>query len=396
MGGTVAGLSGSGLVLQVNGGSDLPVATNGAFVFSSQLASGSDYGVTVLSQPTNPSQTCSVTNGSGTVAGANVSGVALACVTNTYSVGGTVAGLSGSGLVLQVNGGSDLPVTANGAFVFSSQVASGSDYGVTVLSQPTNPSQTCSVTNGSGTVAGANVSGVALACVTNTYSVGGTVAGLSGSGLVLQVNGGSDLPVAANGAFVFSSQVASGSDYGVTVLSQPTNPSQTCSVTTRLRHGGRRQRSTPALPLPASTNTYSRGWNGRRSLPGSGLVLQVNVGERPPCRHQRRLRLRFPCRQRVDYSVTVLSQPTNPSQTCSVTSGNGLVGSEGIHRSHDYLRGRVEPGGSGPRAYRRRSARRHAMGMGRQHLRTDGGWNHHQPDRSAAGGSRIREGRGRI
>src|SRR5690349_24604126 len=69
-----------------------------------------------------------------------------------YMVGGSVSGLSGSGLVLQNNGGNDLAVTSNGSFVFSTAVASGSDYAVTAKTQPTNPSQTCVVSAGSGTI----------------------------------------------------------------------------------------------------------------------------------------------------------------------------------------------------------------------------------------------------
>lgn len=85
----------------------------------------------------------------------------------TYTIGGTVSGLEGSGLVLQQSGGDDLAVSAGGAFTFASAVADASAYAVTVLTQPTNPAQTCTVANGSGTVAGANVDDVAVTCVTD-------------------------------------------------------------------------------------------------------------------------------------------------------------------------------------------------------------------------------------
>ena len=69
---------------------------------------------------TNPSgQTCSVANGSGTVGSANITNVAVTCsAVATYSVGGTVSGLSGT-VVLQDNGGDDLSVSANGPFTFA-------------------------------------------------------------------------------------------------------------------------------------------------------------------------------------------------------------------------------------------------------------------------------------
>jgi N-acetylneuraminic acid mutarotase len=84
----------------------------------------------------------------------------------TYTIGGMVSGLAGTGLVLQNNGGNSLTITANGGFTFSTQVASGGTYSVTVSTQPSSPAQTCMVTNGSGT-ATANVTNVQIACTTN-------------------------------------------------------------------------------------------------------------------------------------------------------------------------------------------------------------------------------------
>ena len=223
VGGTVLGLSGAA-TLQDNGGNDLSVSANGGFTFSTPLASGSAYNVTVKTNP--PGQTCSVANGSGTVGSANVTNVAVTCsAVPTYSVGGTVSGLSGAA-TLQDNGGNDLSVSANGGFTFSTPLASGSAYNVTVKTNP--PGQTCSVANGSGTVGSANVTNVAVTCsAVPTYSVGGTVLGLSGAA-TLQDNGGNDLSVSANGGFTFSTPLASGSAYNVTVKTNP--PGQTCSV----------------------------------------------------------------------------------------------------------------------------------------------------------------------
>ena len=83
---------------------------------------------------------------------------------STFTIGGTVTGLIGTGLVLQNNGGDDLAVAADGAFTFGTALPNGSAYAVTVLAQPTGPAQTCTVAGGSGTVAGANVTSVAVSC----------------------------------------------------------------------------------------------------------------------------------------------------------------------------------------------------------------------------------------
>jgi len=82
----------------------------------------------------------------------------------TYSVGGTVSGLSGAGLVLQLNGGNDLVVQGNGNFAFSSALASAAGYVVTVRTQPTIPTQVCTVNNGSGSIGQSNVANVSVSC----------------------------------------------------------------------------------------------------------------------------------------------------------------------------------------------------------------------------------------
>jgi len=171
VGGSVSGLAGSGLVLQNNAGDDLPIAADGSFTFATVLNDVSTYAVTLLTQPTNPSQTCDVTHGNGTLAGADVTNVSVACVTDTFTVGGSVSGLAGSGLILQNNAGDDLPIAADGSFTFGTALDDASTYAVTVLTQPTNLSQTCDVTSGDGTLAGADVTNVPVTCVTKPEEV---------------------------------------------------------------------------------------------------------------------------------------------------------------------------------------------------------------------------------
>ena len=228
VGGSVVGLVGSGLVLQNNGGDNLALTANGAFAFAAPIASGSAYLVTVKAQPAAPSQTCTVTGGSGSVGSSNVTTVNVTCTTNTYNVAVTVSGLAGSGLVLRNNGADSIAVTANGTKTFATKMASGAMYNVSVQTQPTMPSQICTITSPMGTVGGADVTLVA-SCVTSTYSIGGSVTGLSGSGLVLQNNGGDALGVSANGAFTFATKLVTGANYAVTVKTHPAG--QSCKVT---------------------------------------------------------------------------------------------------------------------------------------------------------------------
>ena len=86
--------------------------------------------------------------------------------TASYTISGTISGLSGSGLVLQNNGGNNQSVSASAtSFSFTTAIASGSTYSVSVLTQPSSPSQSCTIANGSGTVASANVTNVTITCI---------------------------------------------------------------------------------------------------------------------------------------------------------------------------------------------------------------------------------------
>ena len=147
----------------------------------------------------------------------------------TYTIGGTVSGLAGSGLVLQNNGANDLSISANGSFTFTTAVAPGGGYSVTVAANPSTPTQTCIVTAGSGSVGSANVSSVAVACTTSSFVVGGSVTGLTGSGLQIRSADGTTLTV-GNGPFSFPTPALSGSAYHAAIVTQPSSPTQYCTA----------------------------------------------------------------------------------------------------------------------------------------------------------------------
>lgn len=79
-----------------------------------------------------------------------------------YSVTGTLRGLTSALLVLQNNGKNDLTISANGKFIFSKALATGTGYAVTVKTQPAW--QTCAVSNGSGIIESRNVVNVLITC----------------------------------------------------------------------------------------------------------------------------------------------------------------------------------------------------------------------------------------
>jgi 6-phosphogluconolactonase (cycloisomerase 2 family) len=233
VGGSVSGLATGASVTLGDGTDSLKVSGNGAYTFPTQLKSGTAYTVSVVTPPTG--EHCNVTNGSGSIATSNVTNVGITCApvgTSTYSVGGSVSGLStGASVTLTDNGTDSVRVSGNGAFTFPTQLKSGALYSVAVAGQPTG--EQCSVANGSGWIGNGNVTNVAVSCTpltASTYSVGGSVAGLSGGASVTLTDNGTDsLKVASNGAFTFPTKLKSGTAYLVAVATQPSG--ELCSVT---------------------------------------------------------------------------------------------------------------------------------------------------------------------
>lgn len=163
IGGTVVGLAGSGLALALDiGDGPLPITGNGPFQFPGSYPAGSPWTVTVATQPQDPAQACQVLNGSGTLGEVDVHSVVVNCGAGAgLPLGGTVSGLDGT-VVLQLNGGAPLPLSASGPYVFPQTLAPGASYVVSIAQQP--PGQQCSLANASGVVAGSGVDDIDVDC----------------------------------------------------------------------------------------------------------------------------------------------------------------------------------------------------------------------------------------
>jgi hypothetical protein len=209
------------------------------------IPSGSSYAVTVKTQPAG--QTCSMSNTAGTMGTANVANVVAVCSEKTFTVGGSISGLTTSGLVL-ANGSDAVVVAANAAaFTLPLLTASGGSYAVTVYSQPTGLA--CAVTHGIGTVASSNVAAVMVACTDQPFRLGGTISGLETSGLVI-ANGYISAAVTVNStSFTLPDPVAFGSAYALTVASQPVG--LMCSFSS----GGNAAASSSTMPAHDVANT---------------------------------------------------------------------------------------------------------------------------------------------
>jgi DNA-binding beta-propeller fold protein YncE len=88
-------------------------------------------------------------------------------VASTYTVGGTISGLTSGSLILKnvstLNSADTLTISTNSTtFTFATALASITPYNVTVVTQPSG--LTCTVSNGSGMTANSNVTNITIAC----------------------------------------------------------------------------------------------------------------------------------------------------------------------------------------------------------------------------------------
>jgi hypothetical protein len=315
IGGTVSGLAGaSGLVLQNNGGDDKPVLSDGAFVFPTSVPLGSAYAVTVSVEPTNPSELCRVTMGTGT-ANADVNDIAVACGAAAYSVGGNVVGLTGS--VTLHNGADSLSVGANGVFIFPTKVVSGKPYSVTATGNAA-----CAVFGGTGTVGNADVTSVVVNCGSSSgpYTIGGTINGLNGMVVLRNSSNNDAVSVNSNGTYAFPTPVPSAGSYNVIVSSQPMYPpaAQSCVVSNGT---GAANGNVQNINVTCTTTKFTVGGN-INGLVGT-VVLQDNGADDLSRTTTGPFTFATPIASGSPYSATVLTQPSG--QTCLMTNSTGTV-----------------------------------------------------------------------
>lgn len=211
----VSGLAaGEQFTVELNQAVQIVVQQNGSAIFSSSLDDGATYAVLIVAQPNT--QTCTLTNESGTINGANITNIQVTCA--GFSVGGDVAGLNAGDVVeLDLNGTQQLFVTANGVFQFADTLPDQSTFAVTITSTPS--SKACTVLDGDGTIVNADVTNVSIIC--GSYFVGGTIRGLSpNESITLELNGTEEV-FTDNGIYEFSQELPIDVDYFVSVLAGP-------------------------------------------------------------------------------------------------------------------------------------------------------------------------------
>jgi Peptidase M30 len=318
IGGSVLGLgTGKTVGLQnTTSGEAKSVASNGSFVFTNRTNYGDAYSVVVAQQPVG--QTCSVALGIGSNVTVDVTVPTVTCTVNTFTIGGSLAGL-GAGKTISLQNtisGEAKSYAGNGSFVFATPTHYADSYNVVVSQQPVG--QTCSVVSGAGANVTANVASVAISCTVNTYSVGGSLTGL-GSGKTISIQNtmtGETKSYVGNGTFAFSTLANYSDSYNVVVSQQPVG--QTCSVASGA--GSNVSTNITAIAVTCAVSMHTIG--GSIANLASAMTLQNNGGDSLTVNNSS-----FTFGTSISYgsaySVTILQQPAN--QTCAVASGSGTA-----------------------------------------------------------------------
>ncbi|TGK49977.1 glucanase [Leptospira kanakyensis] len=333
----VSGLMGSGLQIE-NGGDVVDVATNQSYTFSKKIQSGSPYNVTVKTQPSAPIQKCIVSSGSGTVLNGNIEGIQIVCGDALYLIYGTVTGILGNGLQVQnVTGAGTDVINVNSTSFSLPPIPAGETYNFSIISQPTNPSQTCTITTPAmttGTMAAAHLPAT-INCNTNSFPVNAQVTGILGTlsvgnELKLTLDGSNTINVTSDGTFAFPGTYLSGGTFSIGI----DNPggiitTGVCSISTSsvtIANG--------AYTIPVNcSNAYlisgtvsSPGGTTTSILSNSVTLDLVNTGGTPFVSQQVTINagvtnFTFPATIPGGSNYQIAVATSAPNQVCTITAG---------------------------------------------------------------------------
>ncbi len=234
---TVTGLDMNNSIELTANSQSLIFTDNSSMNFAMPVDDGSAYAVFLTAQPTNPNQICVITggnsgdnDGSGTVAGQTVQ-ITVTCTINDFFIGGEVTGLAaGNSVTLDLNSAYEqLHINSNGAFAFVNPLIGESQYIITIENQPTSPSQTCVVINGTGQINASDIDDVRIICTDDLFFIGGSVTGLGGGfSLLLRNNNEDEMTVVSSGVFVFNTPLADLQSYEVSMQILPSSTARDC------------------------------------------------------------------------------------------------------------------------------------------------------------------------
>lgn len=342
IGGSVTGLTGSGLVLVDTLGDSTSVSANGTFSFQSPMSSGSPASIRVAKQPTG--QLCSVApSAPAVISGANISDIAVQCVPG-YTLSGTLKGLASSAsIVLDDNAGDQLTVSASGTFTFPSAYLTGAPWTVSIAANPQG--QSCSFTQGnqlnSGVIENFNVQVGTIQCE-SIYPISVSVSGLGGGTSVsVQLIGAGarqTLTLNENGTQSFQGGATAGTQFETIVTSSPSE--EGCQFSGGTLGGGIVSASSDnTVQLTCVNGYFSIGGTVSGLAAGSSLVLKETTALEPadttftitangPYTLPANVLGYVQGGTESGYSVVFVQQP--PNQNCVWAGGVGLASAEAV------------------------------------------------------------------
>jgi len=305
---SVTGLTSGSLVMHDNKSDLLTFTTNDTQTFATQYASGSNYTVTIKTQPTG--QTCTMGSNSSGMITSDIT-VAVTCAkTVEYKISVAVTGLTGT-LVVEDSKNSTLTFTTNTTQTFALEYPKGSAYTVTVETQPAG--QTCTLSSNATGTLNSNIT-VTATCTSNTsnYTISVAVTGLTGT-LVMQDSQSDTLTFTTNTTQTFAKSYASGSTYTVTVKTQPSG--QTCTLSSNASGT-----ITSNITVTATCTTGVVDYTISVAVTGltGTLVVQDNLGASLTFTTNTTKAFSSSYASGSTYSVTVETQPAG--QTCALSS----------------------------------------------------------------------------
>lgn len=146
-----------------------------------------------------------------------------------FSVSAQIAGLKGSGLVLDF-GGSEYAVKPGETQIdFGKSFASGEQFTLSVRSNPKIPRQICHVRNAQGNVTFKNVE-ILITCITETVPLVVKTVGFFGGELQLSLDGREEMKITAAGEQQFVTRVEDLQVFDLAIRSLPKRPAQSCRL----------------------------------------------------------------------------------------------------------------------------------------------------------------------
>ncbi len=264
--------------------------------------------------------------------------------TVTWRVTGELSGLASSTVNLHLisGAGTSIITVGNGSFEFPVRVPNGSDWDVGAQpdSLPTDPHQRCDLAERPVERIESDLH-VRVIC-RNSYSVGGRVEGLHGTGLILHMDYVGDLDlfvydeIETNRDFTFFRRLVDGESYEVKVYQAPSGPTQGCVI----------DNATGVIAGADIANVIVRCGEAQLSysvegLAGDGLIVGLSAetddapDQEPPSLHPAeqhpvpadgQYSFDYLFEDNQAYEVRIVQQPQAPEQECEVVDATGRIG----------------------------------------------------------------------